>query len=174
VQDYEKLGSDPYEAVAAVGGIAGWNLTAKNCWHSGRVSASGGNVGYAGGVAGYNNSGNINNCYHTSANGGVTAMNGETGNYAGGAAGYVYSGQITNCYWLGGTADAAVGLTDGNSGDALYCASFTPEQGTGKRRVLQIHHRGQRADRHAALRAERLGSGGKFPPITSAGRPQRM
>jgi uncharacterized repeat protein (TIGR02543 family) len=130
-EDYEKLDPAPYGAVAAVGGIAGWNLTAINCWHSGRVSASGGNVGYAGGVAGYNKNGNINNCYHTSSNGGVTAANGETGNYAGGAAGYVYSGQITNCYWLGGTADAAVGLTDGNSGDALYCASFTSDQGRG-------------------------------------------
>jgi len=54
-EDYEKLDPAPYGAVAAVGGIAGWNLIAKNCWHSGRVSASGGNVGYAGGVAGYNN-----------------------------------------------------------------------------------------------------------------------
>lgn len=120
-----------YDGVlTAAGGIAGWNLIAKNCWHSGRVSASGGYYSYAGGIAGYNKNGNINNCYHTSANGGVTAANGETGNYAGGAAGCLYSCQITNSYWLKGTADAAVGQTEENGG-ALYCASFTSDQGRG-------------------------------------------
>ena len=75
-----------------VGGVVGYNTgTVSGCYVFGNVhsSAAANPLTYSGLIVGYNNGGNINNCY----SGGKVV-----GDYCGGIVGGSESGSITNCY----------------------------------------------------------------------------
>lgn len=80
---------------------------------------------HSGGIVGYNNGGEINNCFNT---GKVSAVY----NYAGGIAGYSNGGKIIKCYNTGkvesapsgmfySTSDQAAGIVASGSADIIYC-----------------------------------------------------
>jgi filamentous hemagglutinin family protein len=87
-----------------VGGLAGDNLgSIADSYASGAVSATG---GYAGGLVGYNDSGNINGSY---AGGSVSGASN-----AGGLVGYNNGGAVSNSFW--NTTTSGQAGSDGGSG----------------------------------------------------------
>ena len=96
-----------------VGGVVGYNTgTVSGCYvfgnvHSGAATTP---LTYSGLIVGYNNGGNINNCY----SGGKVV-----GDYCGGIAGGSESGSITNCYSLSvGDSHKIFGGVLGNNKDS--------------------------------------------------------
>ena len=96
-----------------VGGVVGYNTgTVSGCYvfgnvHSGAATTT---LTYSGLIVGYNNGGNINNCY----SGGKVV-----GDYCGGIAGGSESGSITNCYSLSvGDSHKIFGGVLGNNKDS--------------------------------------------------------
>ena len=92
-----------------VGGIAGWaDGLIENCVTDVEVRATSSKRGYAGGIAGYSDSGKITNNAHSGGN--VSVSGGHDNNYAGGIAGYNDgTGTITNSCWLASGNLEAIG-----------------------------------------------------------------
>ena len=104
-----------------VGGVVGYAYysTVTNCYNTGTVTGSGGDVG---GVVGYANSSTITNCYNTGV---ITG----SGDRVGGVVGYAYSSTVTNCYNTG----SVTGIEDvgGVVGDVYYNSTITNCYNTG-------------------------------------------
>ena len=110
-----------------VGGVVGYasNSTITNCYNTGSVEGTGGNVG---GVAG-NIGGDVTNCYNTGTVSGV-------GDRVGGVVGNAYGGDVTNCYNTGtvsGSGEYVGGVVGYASSDVANCYNTGSVERTGKR-----------------------------------------
>ena len=110
--------------IGGVVGVAG-SATITNCYNTGSVEGTGGNVG---GVVG-NIGGDVTNCYNTGTVSGV-------GDRVGGVVGNAYGGDVTNCYNTGsvsGSGEYVGGVVGYASAEVTNCYNTGSVERTGKR-----------------------------------------